>query len=220
MRPTRPPLLLALLLAAPPAALAVESGEFSGRVVGVTDGDTLSVMRDGLALEVRLHAIDAPEIGQPFGPQARQFASLLALGKSVRVQVRFADRTGRTLAEVFLPDGRSLAAELVRAGYAWHFTRHSTSVELVALEEEAREARRGLWVGEKPQPPWDFGKAEQPPPAPAAVPKPPIVGNRRSKVFHWPGCPGYEMVKPRNRVPFASSEEALTKGFRPARNCP
>ena len=187
-------------------------------------------MRGGQPVAVRLNGIDTPEEGQRFGLQAKQFVSMLALGKTVRVQIRFSDAKGRIFGEVVLPDGRSLNHEVVRAGYAWHFTRYSNSVELVALEEEAREARRGLWIDAQPQPPWEFQQAAQAdapkPSAPAArvapegEAKPPFVGNKRSKIFHWPDCPGYGAVKAKNRVPFSSREEAEAKGYRAARNCP
>ena len=148
------PAAILLLAFAGPAFAQPET--FSGRVTGVEDGDTLSVSREGAVVEVRLDGSDAPEVGQPFGDEARKFVIMLVLGKTAMVIVRFAGRRGRAIAEVILPDGRSLNQEVVRAGYAWHFTRHSTSPGLVALEEEARDARRGLWTGERPVPPWEW----------------------------------------------------------------
>jgi endonuclease YncB( thermonuclease family) len=70
MRPASTPGVLLALLAAPLLA-----DTFAGKVVGVTDGDTISVMRAGRAVKVRLHGIDCPEGGQDFGRRAKQFMS-------------------------------------------------------------------------------------------------------------------------------------------------
>lgn len=108
------PLLVLLLIACPAAA-----GEpFQGKVGGVTDGDTIQVLRDGRAVSVRLNGIDAPEGGQAFGNRARQFAASLVFEQLVTVFEHGTDHYGRTIADVFLPDGRVLNRELVRAGYA------------------------------------------------------------------------------------------------------
>ncbi|MFZ0887347.1 MAG: Ada metal-binding domain-containing protein [Candidatus Binataceae bacterium] len=48
----------------------------------------------------------------------------------------------------------------------------------------------------------------------------PVVGNRRSHIYPWPGCPYYDAVAPRNRVPFPGAQAAEQAGYRPARNCP
>lgn len=77
---------------------------------------------------VRLHGIDAPEKGQPFGAGARAFTAGLAFGKTVVVQIHDRDRYGRTVADVVLPDGWRLNQQVVRAGYAWWFRRYSPGV--------------------------------------------------------------------------------------------
>jgi micrococcal nuclease len=130
--------------------------EFSGRVVGVTDGDTISVLRQGRAATVRLVGIDAPEKGQAYGQRAKQFAASLAFGETVTVRVSGHDRYGRLLGEVILSDGRSLNQELVRAGFAWWFRKYSRDATLAHLEEEAREGRRGLWADPSPEAPWTY----------------------------------------------------------------
>jgi endonuclease YncB( thermonuclease family) len=98
--------------------------DFSGRVVGVSDGDTLTVLTaDKRQVKVRLHGIDAPESGQDFGNRAKQLASSLAIGKNVTVRVRDTDRYGRPVADVILPDSRMLNREMVREGMAWWYRR-------------------------------------------------------------------------------------------------
>jgi micrococcal nuclease len=86
----------------------IGAGDFSGRVVGISDGDTITVMHDGRAEKIRLYGIDAPEKGQAFGNRAKQFVAALAFGKKVKVEARDQDRYGRTVADVILPDGRNL----------------------------------------------------------------------------------------------------------------
>jgi micrococcal nuclease len=145
-------LLLATYLPGPARAAT----EFHGRVVGIADGDTITVLHDGRAEKIRLYGIDAPEKGQAFGDRAKQFTSELAFGQTVSVRVRDHDRYRRTVGDVILPDGRSLNEELVRAGFAWWYRRYSRDRKLAHLEQEAREAHRGLWADPHPVPPWDF----------------------------------------------------------------
>jgi len=144
---------LALVLGLTTAAAAAP---FQAQVVAVTDGDTLRVLRDGRVEVVRLQGIDAPETGQAYGTRAKQFAAELAFDRTVTVQPTGRDRNGRLLAEVLLPDGRSLNQALVRAGYAWWFRRYSADPILARLETEARADQRGLWSNRDAMPPWDF----------------------------------------------------------------
>ena len=154
--------LWALILAAflTPAGTAGEP--FSGRVVGISDGDTIRVMHNGRAERVRLWGIDCPESHQPFGTRAKQFTGDLAFGKDVKVLVRDLDRYGRTVGEVVLPGGRSLNRELVRAGLAWWYRQYARGDrELERLEAEARAARRGLWADAHPVPPWEWRREDR-----------------------------------------------------------
>ncbi len=132
------------------------AADFTGRVVGVSDGDTITVLHNGKGERIRLHGIDCPEKRQAFGNRAKQFTSTLVFGNTVTVQVMDRDRYGRTVAEVLLPDGRSLNRELVRAGLAWMYRRYTNDQSLSDLEEEARVARRGLWADPNPIAPWKW----------------------------------------------------------------
>jgi micrococcal nuclease len=131
--------------------------DFRGRVVGITDRDTISVTQSGKAEEIRLNGIDCPERGQPFGRRAREFTSTLAFEKEVTVKVKGKDRYGRTVADVILPDGKSLNHELVKAGFAWWYREYAPDdQELRWLEKYARGDRRGLWSDPHAIPPWEF----------------------------------------------------------------
>ncbi len=127
----------------------------------IRDGDSIVVMRGGVGIEVRLDGIDCPELAQAFGRKAKSFTSDLAFGKAVRLEGKGRDRYDRDLAEVILPDGRSLNRELVSAGFAWWYRKYSKDRSLEALEREARTARRGLWAEPDPVPPWEFRAAHQ-----------------------------------------------------------
>jgi len=98
---------------------------FTGEVVGVSDGDTISVMRGGKAVKVRLHGIDCPEKKQAFGTRAKKFTSDLAFGKEVTVRIQTTDRYGRSVGVVILPGGKNLNWELVSAGLAWWYRKYA-----------------------------------------------------------------------------------------------
>lgn len=112
------------------------SADFSGRVVGVSDGDMVDVLHNGTAKRVRLNAIDCPEKGQPFWNTAKQFTSEQAFGKTVRVRELGTDKYGRTIGDVILPDRRVLNHELLKAGLAWWYRKYSKDFSLGDLEEK------------------------------------------------------------------------------------
>jgi endonuclease YncB( thermonuclease family) len=144
--------------------------QFTGKVVGISDGDTISVLREGKAVKVRLHGVDTPEKAQAFGTQARKFTSDMVFQQTVTVAIRNTDRYGRLVGEVLLPDGRSLTQELVKAGMAWWYRQYAPNDPTLAqLEAEARLAKRGLWAEAHPIPPWEWRKGQR---AAARTPEP------------------------------------------------
>ena len=135
-----------------------EERTFSGKVVGVADGDTISVMREGRAVTVRLAGVDCPERGQAYGSQAKKLTSSMVFGRTVSVVVESTDRYGRLVGRVHA--GREdVSLELIRAGYAWHYKQYSNDPMLRDAEEQARSARRGIWADSRPTPPWEFRRA-------------------------------------------------------------
>jgi len=135
MRHSRPIATLPLFLGIALVASQTLAADFTGRVVGVSDGDTIAVLHNGKGERIRLHGIDCPEKRQAFGKRAKQLTSNLVFGKTVTVQFVDRDRYGRTVGVVLLPDGRSLNHELVRAGLAWMYRRYTTDQSLSDLEE-------------------------------------------------------------------------------------
>lgn len=140
--------------------LAVAQTSLQGMVVGVADGDTLTIlMTDKSKVRVRLAAIDAPERKQAFGTRAKQALSTICFGKSATVNVIQIDRYARSVGEVFC-EGRHANAEMVRAGLAWVYRRYAKEGYdgLYVMEREAMAAGIGLWVDPSPTPPWEWRK--------------------------------------------------------------
>lgn len=147
--------LVSALLVYRAVFLAAQHEDFSGRVVTVVDGDTIGVLRDGHEVRIRLDGIDAPESGQDFWQQAKQFMSDAALNKIVAVRGDEIDRYGRLIARVTV-DGRDLSVAAVEAGCAWHYVRYSHDPILAAAEARARAQRLGLWARPNAIPPWEY----------------------------------------------------------------
>lgn len=142
------------------SALLVHASEIAGKVVGVADGDTITVLSpEKQQFRIRLFGIDSPESNQAFGSKAKQFTSEQCFGKNVTVEDKGKDRYGRTIGVVQLPGGTNLNLSIVRNGYAWWYRDYAAKEkEYQAAETEAREAKRGLWADKNPVPPWDFRK--------------------------------------------------------------
>lgn len=148
-----------------PQPSATVDATFRGRVVGVTDGDTLTVLDDAKRQHtIRLAEIDAPERGQPWGDRSRQRLSALTFGKTVSVMQTDTDRYGRTVARVFA-DGEDINRTMVADGAARIYPRYLTDQALVATERRARQARAGLWsLGDgQTVAPWEWRRGARSP---------------------------------------------------------
>ena len=98
--------------------IPISSWAWSGKVVKVADGDSITVLRNKTQVKIRPYGIDCPERGQAFGKKAKQFTSKMVYGKVVEVEVMDTDRYGRTVALVAV-NKQILNEELLKAGYAW-----------------------------------------------------------------------------------------------------
>jgi micrococcal nuclease len=131
---------------------------WSGKVVGVTDGDTITVLHAGREEQISLYGIDCPEKRQAFGSKAKRATSALTLGKVAKVEPVDVDRYGRTAALVRVGD-TLVNEELIRQGLAWVYNRYCDRPvcgEWRQLQAEAWATRRGLWSMPKPVAPWEF----------------------------------------------------------------
>lgn len=146
--------LAAALLISTPAMACV------GKVVGVTDGDTIKVLCEGVETKVRLNQIDTPERGQAFGSKAKEVLSNLVFNRTVRLEIVDTDRYGRAVATVWVGE-TDANREMVRMGFAWAYRKYLRDQSLIEVEAEAKASRRGLWADPNPIPPWEFRKAKR-----------------------------------------------------------
>ena len=140
---------------------SVYAAGFKAKVIHITDGDTITVLNDtNEQIKIRLNGIDCPEKGQAYASNAINFTKNLVAGQPVIIQAYGQDRYGRTIGDVMLGDGRNLSQELVSAGYAWWYFKYSDDEQLGFLEVQAKIAKKGLWAGKNPVPPWIFRKVK------------------------------------------------------------
>lgn len=153
---------ISLLLALSIAHCLVHADTLTGRVVRVTDGDTIVILDvSDTQHKIRLTGIDAPERKQAFGTKSKDHLSESVAGKIVVIDYSKRDRYGRILGKVLLNE-EDMNLEQVRAGFAWHYKKYQneqtpTDRELYSKAEiDAKNAWRGLWYDAEPMPPWEF----------------------------------------------------------------
>ncbi|SHL41626.1 micrococcal nuclease [Nitrosospira sp. Nsp11] len=131
---------------------------FLATVIGISDGDTLTVLTpDKQQIKIRLAEIDAPEKRQAFGTRSKQSLSDLCFGKQAEVKPQAKDRYKRTVARIKC-DGVDANAEQVSRGMAWVYRQYAKDHDLYVLEHGAKVEKRGLWSEPSPIPPWEFRK--------------------------------------------------------------
>ena len=195
---------------------------WSGKVVGVADGDTITVLHNGKGERIRLYGIDTPEKRQAFGKKAKQFTARMVYGKIVEVETKDVDRYGRTVGLVYV-DGQSLNEALIKNGYAWVYRRYCTEAfcdDWLKFERTARNVKMGLWDYPIPLPPWEFRRGKTGSSHthdPATVESAAYHGNIKSKVFHKPGCRYYNCKN--CTAAFEAREAAVHAGYRACKTC-
>lgn len=164
-----------LLLAA--LSLPVSAETFFGRVVGVSDGDTITVLDDARqSYKVRLAGIDAPEKRQPFGERSKQALATMVFSRDVRIEWHKEDRYRRIVGQVLVevsdhgcanrpcPRALDVCLAQIEAGLAWHYRKYEQEqprddrLRYGTAEETARARRLGLWLDANPVPPWEWRK--------------------------------------------------------------
>ena len=211
---------------------AYSDSSFTGKVVSVADGDTITVLTaDKQQIKVRLSSVDTPEGGQAYGQKAKNFTSSMVFKKNVTIHPETTDKYGRTVAMVYV-DGKNLNEQIVANGYGWvyrYYCKGSYCDDWLKLEETARDAQIGLWADNHPLPPWDWRQQQRNGNAGSSavggVNKLPVAGNSsgpfhgniKSQVFHGPGCQHYNCKNCTMR--FNSVSEAISAGYRGHREC-
>lgn len=139
----------------------------NGRVVGVSDGDTVTVLDDtNTQWKIRLLGIDAPEKKQAFGNRSKQSLSALVFNRHVVVEYGKKDKYGRTVGKI-LVGGVDANLEQVKAGMAWHYKKYQREqseadrITYAQAEDRARAGKVGLWLDPEPTPPWDWRKQQK-----------------------------------------------------------
>lgn len=146
---------------------ATHAETLTGRVVGIADGDTLTLLDASKAQhKIRLAGIDSPEKGQAFGQHCKKSLSDLAYDRAATVESTKLDRYGRVIGKV-LVDGQDVNLEQVRRGCGWHYKKYQNEQSLDdrlsynSAEGSARANKVGLWADNNPMPPWDWRKARR-----------------------------------------------------------
>ena len=144
-------------------ACTVNAETITGQVVGVADGDTITVLDvDKVQHKIRLAGIDAPEKKQPFGNRSRQSLAAVCFQKPATVSTVNKDRYDRTVGYVVCA-GTDAQTHQVSTGMAWVYDRYSKpSSPLYALQSAAKAARAGLWADKEPIPPWEWRRKPKP----------------------------------------------------------
>ena len=122
-----------------------DEGVFYGPFVSISDGDTFRAKVQGVVMEFRLADVDAPEMDQPFGREARAVLKSLIEGKQLVLVFVDVDRYGRVITDVWIDD-LYVNRELARRGAVWFYPQYARNNALFDIEEEARDAKRGLWA--------------------------------------------------------------------------
>lgn len=136
----------------------VTIGQISGKVTGITDGDTFTLLTgNNQQLKIRLYGIDCPEKGQDYGKQCKLFLSNLIFSKNVQLQGKGFDRYKRTLAIVFI-NGVNVNEEMLHNGMAWHFIKYDKNAAWDAIQAQAKKQKLGLWSLPNAIAPWEWRK--------------------------------------------------------------
>jgi endonuclease YncB( thermonuclease family) len=213
--------LLALIV--PPCSLVFA---LEGQVVGVADGDTITVLdQNKHQHKIRLYGIDCPESSQPFGKAAKKLTSKLTYNKTASVKSYDTDRYGRTVGVVTV-EGVNVNLSLIQNGLAWQYRKYckdSFCQDWITYEKNAKVSRLGLWGGHDPIPPWEWRKGvrnssySESSPGKYFANSSILHGNTSSHVFHKATCRYFNCKK--CTTIFNNRDSAINAGFRPCKQC-
>jgi endonuclease YncB( thermonuclease family) len=169
--------MLLVTLAFSALAAGASAATIRGRVVGVTDGDTISVLdASKREYKIRLAGIDAPERSQEFGQKAKQALAALTYGREVEIYWEKQDRYRRIVGKIGVQSPHCVGANcpfvidaglsLIKQGLAWHFKKYaheqsaSDRIDYSSAEESAKLRKIGLWSNNTRIPPWEFRRGK------------------------------------------------------------
>lgn len=200
--------------------------DVTAKVLTVVDGDTFAIKDPvtGRRKQVSLPALDAPELLQKYGKESR--ASLEKLIGGREVTLSYVIRSKRPTVAKVTANSADVGLAQLTAGWAW-FIRgkpfkdgDNDRRQYGLAEADAKTAKRGLWQDAEPLTPAKYRKQAK---EAAFGPLPPlatqVVGNKVSRKYQMPHCPGYKGVALKNRVLFATATDAEKEGYTLAGNC-
>jgi len=152
------------------AQTANAAAELTAKVIGIIDGDTIDVLTvNNESIRLKLNGIDAPELDQPFGADARQYLNDTIAGSLVRVVTHGEETDGRTRGDIYanvefhqdtgdMTGGTFVNLLLIEAGLAWHDAAQAPEqAALAEAQEQARDSDKGLWLSPHGSiPPWEW----------------------------------------------------------------
>jgi len=147
--------------------LVKSTGTITGKVIGISDGDTITILNDKQEqIKIRLAGIDCPEKSQAFGNRAKTTLSSKVFSQNVKVETRDKDKYGRTLGVVKVGD-EDINEFMIAQGVAWHFKKYANTQpqeeanRYAKAQETASQNKRGLWIQDNPMPPWEFREQQK-----------------------------------------------------------
>jgi len=134
----------------------------SGKVIKVSDGDTINILVNNKKHRIRFAEIDCPEKKQPWGKKAKTSLAEYIAGKNVQVEKITIDRYKRIIGKVFY-DGENINRKMVSNGHCWVYRKYMKDRSLLELEQDAKDNRRGLWQLPEHEriPPWEYRKIQR-----------------------------------------------------------
>lgn len=156
-----------LLIVIPLLVQSAYAEILSGRVIGVADGDTITVLDStNTKHKIRLNGIDAPEKSQAFGNISKKSLSDIVFNKQINVEWHKYDRYGRKVGKIYV-DNEDVCLEQIRRGLVWFNIKYKGElvqrdrITYVQAHQEAERNKIGLWVDKNPIPPWEFRKQQR-----------------------------------------------------------
>ncbi|WPF87352.1 thermonuclease family protein [Cyanobacterium aponinum AL20118] len=127
----------------------------------IYDGDTFRVFKNNTQLKIRFACVDAPEKAQPLGIQSRDYlrSLLQKYNYQVSLNITETDRYGRSVAEVYLPNGQLVQELQVKVGMVYPYERYKDDCPTWGKVKKAgvvaKRNRIGVWAGNYEKP-WDY----------------------------------------------------------------
>ena len=137
-------------------SLSIIAVAVSGKVIRVSDGDTILIQSGSQKIRVRMYGIDAPELKQKYGEESKKYLEKRIMDKNVDIKVINQDQYGRKVGKVFYKN-KDINLEMLKTGNAWFYEYHAKQEkEYKKAFKSAQEQKLGLWKDENPKNPRKF----------------------------------------------------------------